>query len=68
MSIKTWTIHTDAETIEWRRRLIARYPLVPPHRLLRLSLRYGLRAAVLNPDLLIEEAAASPDMKSPSAE
>jgi len=68
MLTKTWTIHTDPEAIEWRRRLIERFPLVAPHRLLRLSLRYGLRCAVMNPDVLITEAAGSPDPKSPSAE
>ena len=67
MTIKTWTIHNDPEAIEWRRRLVERFPLVPPHRLLRLSLRYGLRSAVMNPEILVEEAVGSPDPKSPSA-
>jgi hypothetical protein len=64
----TWTIHTDPEAIEWRRLLTEKFPLVAPHRLLRLSLRYGLRAAVMNPDVLITEAAGAADLQHPSAE
>jgi hypothetical protein len=56
---RTWTIHTDAETVEWRRRVATHYPLVPSHRLLRLALRYGLRSAALHPELLVEEAACT---------
>jgi hypothetical protein len=68
MTPPTWTIRTDAESVEWQRRVAAKFPLVPQHRLLRLALRYGLRSAALHPDLLVEEAAASPDQKLPSAE
>jgi hypothetical protein len=52
----TWTIRTDAESVEWQRRVAAKYPLVPQHRLLRLALRYGLRCASLDPSILVEEA------------
>ena len=56
MSGTTWTVRPDQESVEWRRRLQERYPLAPPHRLLRLALRYGLRAAAIDPSLLLEEA------------
>ena len=68
MTTRTWTIHTDRETAAWKDRLAEHFPLVPSHRLLRLALRYGLRSAALHPELLVEEAAASPDVKPSSAE
>ncbi len=53
---RTWTIHNDVETISWRKQLVERFPLVSPHRLLRLCLRYGMRLAVQRPEILVEEA------------
>jgi hypothetical protein len=55
----TWTIATDAETAELRRRIAARFPLVSPHKIARLALRYGIRSIERAPELLIEEAAAA---------
>jgi hypothetical protein len=59
MTTRTWTIHTDADSIEWRRRVAKHYPLVPSHRILKLCLRYGLRSAAMHPELLVEEAACT---------
>lgn len=56
MSTRTWTIHSDAECIEWKRQVAEHYPLVASHRLLRLALRYGLRSAARDPRLLLDEA------------
>jgi hypothetical protein len=57
--MKSWTIRTDPESVEWERRVRQHYPLSPRHRLLRLALRYGLRSAALQPELLVEEAACT---------
>lgn len=53
---KTWTVTADAESAEWRRQLARHFPLVSPHKILRLCMRFGLRSAVRRPDVLITEA------------
>jgi hypothetical protein len=65
--MKTWTVMTDSDAVAWRDRVAAKYPLVSAHKILRLSLRYGLRSMALHPDLLIEEAVGSPEPKPSSA-
>lgn len=57
MPHKTWTIIADPESAGWRAKIAEHYPLVSAHRIARLCMRYGLRSAAINPDLLIEEAA-----------
>jgi hypothetical protein len=58
--MKTWTIIADAESAAWREQIARRFPLVSPHKIARLAMRYGLRSAVLDPSILIEEAAGEP--------
>lgn len=60
---KTWTLHADCESQELIQQISKHYPLVPRHKLLRLCLRYGLRAVASNPRLLVQEA----ETRSPSS-
>jgi hypothetical protein len=55
----TWTIGVDAETAELRERLSKKFPLVSKHRLAKLCLAYGVRAAARCPELLLGADAAT---------
>jgi hypothetical protein len=53
---KTWTIIADSEAAALRDKVAKHYPLVSPHKITRLCMKYGLRCAVKNPKLLLKEA------------
>ena len=55
--MKTWSVSADEESAAWRDRIAKAFPLVSDHKIVRLCMKYGLRSAVLDPTILIEEAA-----------
>jgi hypothetical protein len=66
MSTKTVSIIVSPQDEASLATVAERYPLVTRHRLAQAAYRYGLRACVRYPDLIVEEARRADAATEPS--